>query len=229
MRLNADALSDLVILKQGQNMPTVILTAPVTTFTVTNTNDSGHGSLRQAILDANANAGADSIVFNIPRTGPHTITLTSALPTITDPVIIDGTTQPSGDRLKSVATIELDGSNAGLVSGLTIAAGHSTVRGLVINRFGGDGIELVTNGGNIIEGCFIGTDVSGTADLGNAGSGVFINSSPDNTIGGTILEATNVISGNDEHGVFISGSRATGNQVQGNQVGTDLTGGRFFK
>ncbi len=63
------------------------------TFTVTNTNDSGAGSLRQAILDANALAGADTITFNIAGTGVHTITLTSALPTISGQVTINATTE----------------------------------------------------------------------------------------------------------------------------------------
>lgn len=65
-----------------------------TAIIVTNTDDSGSGSLRQAILDANANTGLDTIAFNIPGSGVHTINLTSALPTITDPVVIDGYTQP---------------------------------------------------------------------------------------------------------------------------------------
>jgi len=64
-----------------------------TTFLVTSTNDSGPGSLRQAILDANANAGSDLITFNI-GSGLKTITLLSKLPGISDPVVIDGTTQP---------------------------------------------------------------------------------------------------------------------------------------
>src|SRR5437016_12690422 len=63
------------------------------TFTVTNTNDSGVGSLRQAILDANANAGTDTIAFNI-GSGVRTINLLSQLSNLSDPVIIDGTTQP---------------------------------------------------------------------------------------------------------------------------------------
>src|SRR6266436_9118043 len=90
-----------------------------TTFTVTNTNDSGAGSLRQAILDANNNPGLDTIAFNIPGPGVRTISPTSALPTVTDPVIIDGYTQPgaspntlaSGDN--AVLKIVLDGTNAG--------------------------------------------------------------------------------------------------------------------
>src|SRR5438552_13328016 len=64
------------------------------TFTVTNTNDSGAGSLRQAILDANEITGTDTITFNIPGSGVHTISPLSALPTITGAVTIDGTTQP---------------------------------------------------------------------------------------------------------------------------------------
>src|SRR6267378_6088620 len=72
-----------------------------TTFTVTSVADSGPGTLRQAILDANANAGADTIVFNIPGSGVHTISPATALPTITDAVVIDGYTQPgtSGNNL----------------------------------------------------------------------------------------------------------------------------------
>ncbi len=88
MRLNADAMSDLVIIKKGQSAPAIVMTAAGASFSVTNTNDSGPGSLRQAIMDANANPGADNIIFNIPQPGPYTITPASALPTITDPVTI---------------------------------------------------------------------------------------------------------------------------------------------
>src|SRR5213592_598074 len=64
------------------------------TFTVINTDDAGAGSLRQAIVDANNQAGADTIAFNIPGTGVHTISPATELPAITDPVIIDGYSQP---------------------------------------------------------------------------------------------------------------------------------------
>ncbi len=64
------------------------------TYTVTNTSDSGAGSLRQAILDANGNPGADTIAFAIPGAGVHTIMLTTWLPNATDPVTVDGYTQP---------------------------------------------------------------------------------------------------------------------------------------
>ena len=74
-----------------------------TTFTVTNTNDAGSGSFRQAILDANSTANLnastpDIINFNISGTGSFTISPTSALPFITDPVIIDGYSQPGEKR-----------------------------------------------------------------------------------------------------------------------------------
>lgn len=210
-------------------------------YTVTNTSDSGAGSLRQAILDANANPGTDTINFNIPGAGPHTIKPLSALPTITDPVIIDGYTEPGsspntngpGLGINAVLMIELDGTNAGdLVDGLYITAGDSTVRGLVINRFGGGvtgglggcGVRVSGNGGNVIEGNFIGTDINGTVALGNSHIGVLILWSSNNIIGGTTAEARNLISANVEDGVHIQGDGVTGNVVQGNLIGTDVTG-----
>ena len=122
--------------------------------------------------------------------------------------------------------IELDGTNAqGLNdNGLHIIAGGSTVRGLVINRFGGSGIRLATNGSNVIQGNFIGVNVTGTVDLGNSGVGVTISEAPNNTIGGETTGARNIISANNSQGVFILGSGATGNLVQGNFIGTDVTG-----
>jgi hypothetical protein len=89
-RFNSDAISDLIVINKGQSAPSLVSSAAAQTFTVTNTNDSGAGSLRQAIPDANANAGADTINFNIPGSGPFVITLLTMLPAITDPVTIDG-------------------------------------------------------------------------------------------------------------------------------------------
>ena len=212
-------------------------TAYGASFTVTNTNDSGPGSLRQAILDANALGGTDTIAFNITTTDPGYITSTdsfriqplSALPTITDPVIIDGYTQPGaspntngpGLGLNTVLKIELDGTNVGATfgHGLHLASG-STVRGLAINRFSGDGIFL-TASGNIIEGNFIGTNVVGALDLGNAEDGVDIRAS-NNTVGGLAAGARNVISGNGARGVVIQ--VGSGSLVLGNLIGTDASG-----
>lgn len=124
------------------------IVAHLSSLTVTTTADSGPGSLRQAILDANTAPGQDIIAFDIPGPGPHTIQPLSALPDITDPVLIDGTTQPgaSCDSWPPTLMIEIDGSLAGsYVDGLRITGGNTTVRGLVINRFdGSDENGLIT-------------------------------------------------------------------------------------
>src|SRR5262249_22766180 len=160
LRLNADALNDLIILREGSTAVSVAMTAAAMTFTVTNTGDNGGvnpapgagtGTLRQAIVDANANPGADMIVFSIPGASPFTISPTSALPTITDPLTIDGTTQPG---FGGSPIIELNGTVAGgAANGLNITAGRSTVRGMVINRFGQNGI-LLAESSDLIEGNF---------------------------------------------------------------------------
>ncbi|MBW4648779.1 MAG: DUF4347 domain-containing protein [Kastovskya adunca ATA6-11-RM4] len=188
---------------------------------VINTNNSGEGSLRQAIINANAFTGTDTISFKI-GSGVQTITPLSALPTITDAVVIDGTTQPG---FSGTPIIELNGSSAGSsVSGLTITAGNSIVKGLVINRFSHNGIILQTKGNNRIEGNYIGTDVTGTLDWGNYFMGVYIDNSSNNTIGGTAPGSRNVISGGDYDGVRINGTGATGNQILGNFIGTNAAG-----
>lgn len=191
------------------------------TFTVTHTGDSGAESLRQAILNANANLGLDTIEFNI-LAGPYTISPATALPIITDPVIIDGTTQPG---FSGTPIIEVEGSNTvGVVNGLEITAGSSTVKALVINRFlNWNAIYLRINGGNTIEGCFIGTDVTGTVVLSNF-DGILVDNAPDNLIGGTTAGARNLISGNTNIGIRFHNSNATGNQVMGNLIGTDISG-----
>jgi len=183
-------------------------------------------TLRAAIEESNALAtGAPhNIHFNIGGGGVQTISPGSKLPDIDRSVTIDGTTQPG---FSGTPIIELNGSGAPDAQyALEIYAGSSTVRGLVINRFNtAGGIWLRGLGGNTIEGCYIGTDVNGTANLGNYGTGVVIRDVPNNTIGGTTAGAKNVISGSqDGHGVVIEGSSATGNKVLGNYIGTDVNG-----
>jgi parallel beta-helix repeat protein len=155
------------------------------------------------------------------------------LPAIAEPVVIDAYTQEGAGRNTNDISqgsnarlkIELNGENAGGASyGLWLAAGSSTVQGLVINRFTGNGIILSGGGNNIIAGNFIGTNSDGTAALGNGVTGVTIaGTSSDNTIGGTTSEAGNLISGNGQ-GILIDGPGAVRNQVQGNLIGTDVTG-----
>jgi hypothetical protein len=201
--------------------------AAPTSFTVTNTNDSGLGSFRQALLDANANVGTDTITFNIPGSGVQTISPLSPLPVITGSAIIDGATQPG---YAGTPLIELNGSNAGaVVNGLHITAGNSTVRGLIINRFGssssggGAGIILQTNGNNIVEANYIGTNNTGTAAAGQFADGIFVSASSNNRIGGVSAAQRNLISGNGRIGIYLlNGSANT--LIQGNFIGTNAAG-----
>jgi len=209
------------------------------TFTVTTTADSGVGSLRQAILNSNAaTPGPNTINFNIPATNCNatthvcTISPATALPTITTPVTINGYTQmgasanthPTTQGLNTVLKIQLSPTVfAG--NGLEIAASNCTVEGLVINNFQSrNGIHVAnsTSQNNVIEGNFIGTDPTGTVARPNGGGGVFLENGPsNNTIGGTTPAARNLISGNSFIGVTIQGNT---NVVQGNLIGTDITG-----
>jgi CSLREA domain-containing protein len=199
------------------------------TFTVTSTGDgadsntadnicndgSGACTLRAAIEQANATAGADTIGFNIPGAGPHTITPGSSLPAITDTATIDGYTEPGASpntlSVGNDAVLKIE-----VVGGLSIAAaGNSTIRGLVINGPNA-GISLSAN--NVLEGNFIGTNVSGTADATTAGQGV--STSLNTRVGGPSPAARNVISG------FGIGIVAAGNdgEIQGNYIGTNADG-----
>jgi len=196
---------------------------------VTNTNDSGAGSLRQAILDVNADPDLNMITFNIPGSGVHTITPASVLPAITNPVLLDGYTQPGaagnsllvGDNANLV--IEINGSMAGAnVNGLTVVA-SSLISGLVINRFSGAGIVVQNNGNTTIMGNFIGTDASGAVGLGNGQSGVLFAGTSNSTLGGTFRGNRNIISGNGGYGVEMDGP-AAGNHVEDNYIGTNAAG-----
>ncbi len=208
-----------------------LVTASLATFVVTHAGDSGAGSLRQAILDANGSPGADSIVFNIPGAGVHTIQPLTSLPSVTDPLTLDGSTQPgfAGSPL-----IELDGSLAGAgADGLWIVAGMTTVRALAINRFGAggvgqrrprSGIRISGPGGNLVVGNVVGLDPGASLLLPNTGSGVLIEDSGGNTVGGNTFDTRNVISGNLGAGIEIRGSTSTGNLIRGNLIGTAMDG-----
>ncbi|HEX2907336.1 MAG TPA: choice-of-anchor Q domain-containing protein [Phototrophicaceae bacterium] len=182
--------------------------------------DETHCTLREAILAANTNAGTDTIVFNIIGTAPHTLVLTSALPAISQPVIIDATTNPD---FAGTPLIELNGTGLGTADGFTITGGGSTIRGFVINRFGGNGIKITNTGNNIIEGNYIGTDATGSMALPNNNHGVYIVTNSNNRIGGTAPGSRNLISGNLGSGIVIEQS-SNGNLVQGNYIGVDVTG-----
>jgi hypothetical protein len=203
------------------------------TFTVTNTADSGAGSLRQAILDANANPGADTITFAIGAPGSQqTIQPTAALPIITDPVTIDGWSQ-GGAGYVGPPLIELNGALAGSsVKGLHITAGNSVARGLVINGFTGtfaSGIYLHSGGGNWLYGNYIGTNFAGDTRVANQ-RGVWIEGgSSANRIGTNAdgvddVAERNVISANIDQNIWIYQPATTGNLIMGNYIGLNAAG-----
>lgn len=180
-------------------------------------------TLRAAIQEANDEALLDTINFNIPGGGVRTILPAAALPDITQPVIIDGSTQPG---YSVTPVIELDGSNAvgNEVFGLIVLGGGSTIKALAINNFSFTGLLLKTGGQNLVAGNHIGTDAAGMADKGNGFDGLAIINSSHNVIGGATAAERNVISGNSDFGLVILNSPSTDNQVIGNYIGTDATG-----
>ena len=186
----------------------------------------GFISLREAITATNNSANfdvstPDQIFFNIAGTGPHTISLLSALPDIVDAVIIDGTTDPD---FAGTPIIGLDGSGAGAgIDGLhLVGSSGTTIRGLMIYNFSDVGIDVDANSDNVvIEGNYIGTD--GTSDLGNAVNGIDVSSTSDSiTIGGSTAAQRNVISGNNGWGILSNGGN--NHIITGNYIGVAADG-----
>jgi hypothetical protein len=193
----------------------------------------GVTSLREAMCAANNNSVSDTIDFDISGCGGVcTIQPTIALPFLTgDGTTIDGYTQDSAAEATAgtpaTLLIEIDGSGVLNHNGLNVVSAGNVIRGLVINRFGVNGIVIIGGSatGNVISGNHIGTDAAGTADLGNGFDGVFIGlGAQDNTVGGDTPADRNVISGNDLDGVAIHRSDTVSNTVRGNYIGTDASG-----
>ncbi len=184
---------------------------------------SGNCTLRAAIEQANATTGSDNIYFNIGGIGPHKITPATALPLIVDQVVIDGTTDPD---FNGTPIIELDGSQTSGANGLWISvnADNSIIRGLVINAFVDEaGIHLGASNSHIIEGNYIGTDVTGSLSVPNNLGVWILNNSSSNTIGGTSAGSGNLISGNGESGIKVE-TGSINNLIQGNIIGLNSDG-----
>jgi hypothetical protein len=233
-------------------------TASAATITVTTTadetitSDAPSVSLREAIIsiDNHADTGADvtanrvgtyeindTIDFNIAGSGRHTIfpgtsSSVGGLPTVTKPMLIDGTSQP-GSSVNTLVNADnaetlilLSGVSAGSnASGLFLGSGSagSTIKGLDVFGFGGADISIQSSS-NTIEGDDAGFDLGGAAAI--SPHGVLILDAGNNLIGGTAPTARNLISGNFLDGVEILsvGLPATGNTVAGNFIGTGATG-----
>lgn len=202
-------------------------------FSVSNNGDSGTGSLRQAIINANANAGHDTIRFStssVSLLNGYHINLQSSLPQISSPLTIDGS------EIRFLGTtfsfnrpmVELIGTNAGNGTEgihLNTGAAGSTIRGLVINRFDDDGIAI--SGSNmVIQNCWIGLTFDGNGDAGNDAAGVrLIGSASNNLIGGPSTAQRNIISG-QAVGIATGGGAGAkvNNTIQGNFIGTNVAG-----
>jgi hypothetical protein len=191
------------------------------TVFVTSKLDSGPGTLRQLILDADSGGDAN-IRFNIAGGGLQTISLTSGpLPALTVPAVIDATSQP-GYFLGGPPMVEISGANTFGGDGLDLDAGASTVKGLAIDAFVSNAIGLFNIGGDTIQQCYLGTSPDGKFARPNS-NGIDIEFGADNnTIGGTTVAERNVISGNIFDGILID--FANNNKIQDNYIGTDATG-----
>jgi hypothetical protein len=251
------------------------------TYTVTNTGDNGGvnpatgagtGTLRQAIVDANAAhtgtaANPDLIQFNLSASDPNhfyyrndgvaghvslaNVTATTAandstisdidpdwahswwsiqpatdLPTISDIAMIDGYTQagasPNTLSIGDNAVLKIQLNQQASSAGLGIYANNTTIRGLVLDDPSATGTGIyVTAANDQVVGNLIGTDPSGTQGIGHS-VGVRFDNASNLLIGGTTAAARNIISGNGL-GIYGTGTM-TGVQIEGNYIGTDLTG-----
>jgi hypothetical protein len=192
--------------------------AAAATFSVTNTNDSGAGSLRQAITDANgAGAGPHSVTFNITGSGVHAIALASAVPTITVPsggLTIDGTTQPGYAGTPVIAV-----TCSSNFSGFDFAGSEGTIKGLSIGGCQTAVGSGFATGPIVVKACHIGVDAAGTTAVPN-GAGIQVATVTVN-IGGPSAADRNIISGNSSDGINLNGGVGT---IQNNYIGTDVTG-----
>ena len=252
MRLNRDAVPDLVVLRPGLPAPELLISRAAATFVVTTTKDENGAcddscSLREAIVAANATPDLDTIEFAIstsdpgfrPGTGTWLITPQGTeYPVITAPVTIDGRTQPG---FVDAPVVELSGEALSEDRvGLLLSAPNVVVRGLVVSAwsafrengqsFCGCGISLSGSDNSIIEGNYVGTDATGLQAKPNGQNGVAVITGSNNLIGGTTAQARNVVSGNRDQfffavgvGTFIS-SGTTNNTFAGNFIGVDRTG-----
>jgi CSLREA domain-containing protein len=173
-----------------------------------------HCSLREAILAANDKPNGDApdeIRFDLSGFGspPYTLALASALPAITDPLVLDGGS--TGENCVTALPnllVTLDGSVAGSqADGLHVSAGGSTVRGLAITGFAGDGVRLEGDGGNLLV-C--------NAIFSNGGAGVRVADGQGNLI------APNSVFDNNGLGIDLGDAGPTANDTDDLDLGANV-------
>lgn len=243
VKLNLDALDDLLVLSDGRTAPSVVMTAPQSVIYVTSTDDStvcnpypDTCTLRGAILAANSSPGTDIVGFAISNS-TSIIQLQSQLPVITDSISMQAGNRPDGSKY-----IEISGNNIpGAADGIKLRSSNNFVWGLAINGMpntlgggaavGGNGITLEStssspnNGNNYVVGLYLGTDATGTISKPNASTGMLIFDSDNNAVGGGGIGFRNVMSGNNTGGSYgLDVTVGNSNNFQNNVIGLDATG-----
>ena len=190
------------------------------TFSVVNLNDSGAGSLRQAIENANSIPGADSIDFEVAGT----IQLTSAaLPDITGPVNVNGSTAPG---FTGSPRVEIDANGFAGIK-FDRGSGGSFLASVGVVGAANAGVTLQAAHITLV-GNYIGLKLDGMTGDGNGGDGVriaghsFGNTIGVNLLGGNAAAQRNVIAANHGNGIAIQSSAF--NRIVSNYIGTDAAG-----
>src|SRR4051812_32827256 len=164
------------------------------TFSVLNLSNSGPGSLRQAILDANLHPGPDAIHFSVAGT---VVLTTGALPAVNGTLDIDGSSAPG---FASTPVLAIDYNHFGGIQ-LNVGSAGSRLRSLALINAGGAAVTITGAGNMIVAGNYIGLGLDGTTVAANGGNGVDLVNSSDNTIGGVAATDRNVISANHNNGI----------------------------
>ena len=215
---------------------------------------AGQESLRQAIDDVNADTTPDVIEFNLGSGGHQTITLTSALPAITNTVSIDGTSQPGFiDSSQGIVRsglppgfspgpawtldqplVEISGNGLD-INLLDLQAPNCVVKGLVLNDIASGGLDAAIDdegGGAVIQSNYIGTDWTGSVASptgtipGQTSMYIGIHAGTSGLIGGTAPGQGNVI-GDFSYGILVPRSSAV--MIEGNFIGTNAAGPHRFR
>ncbi|HTS97483.1 MAG TPA: hypothetical protein VMI33_12755 [Streptosporangiaceae bacterium] len=202
---------------------TAAVTAAARTVTVTSLASSGRGTLRTAIIVANAASPGRSTIIRFSVRG--VISLASPLPAISRTVIIDGLSAPGHVR-GGPPVVEV---NCRGRAGLQFVPGSagSQLLGLAVDNAGGTGVTLAARS-ITLSGDYIGLDLRGRP-AGNRGDGVYVSPfSSGNLIGlnraAAVGVVANVISANRGNGIELYGS--SGNTVVSNRIGTNRAGSR---
>ncbi len=211
---------------------------------VTNTQDTGAGSLHDVLQLANQTKGVALVTFAIPTEDPFydptrhvfIIHVVTPLPHLTNTfgIIVDATTQATfllpAERNPDGPEVVVDGSQAGAPDGFVLDANGNTIKDLTIQHFSGAGVRVAgTSSGNLLTQLYVGVGSDGTGDEGNGGPGIAIEGGSSNTIGGSAASGDQTILGGNggagvQIGVVGGSDTPQGNTIAGAFIGVGLDG-----